>query len=83
MTGTVTERLNTMMTPTTKAQADQMRLTVRQRSDSYIEFALAVARITNDLLAVELYEAESTRRYAADILAIVAPLDAIPEWKDK
>ena len=71
-----------MMTPTTKAQADQMRLTVRQRSDSYIEFALAVARITNDLLAVELYEAESTRRYAADILAIVAPLDAIPEWKD-
>ena len=71
-----------MMTPTTKAQADQMRLTVRQRSDSYIEFALAVARITEDAIAVELYEAEQTRRYAADILAIVAPLDAIPEWKD-
>ena len=82
MTGTVTERLNTMMTPITAAQATEMRATLRQRSDSYIEFALQVARITGDLLAVELYEAEQTRRYAADILAIVAPLDAIPEWKD-
>ena len=83
MTGAVhIRKAPTMMTPTTKAQADQMRLTVRQRSDSYIQFALQVARITNDLLAVELYEAEQTRRYAADILAIVAPLDAIPEWKD-
>ena len=71
-----------MMTPITAAQANEMRTTLRQRSDSFIEFALQVARITNDLLAVELYEAESTRRYAADILAIVAPLDAIPEWKD-
>lgn len=71
-----------MMTPITAAQANEMRTTLRQRSDSYIEFALAVARITNDLLAVELYEAEQTRRYAAEILAIVAPLDAIPEWKD-
>ena len=71
-----------MMTPITAAQATEMRATLRQRSDSYIEFALQVARITGDLLAVELYEAEQTRRYAADILAIVAPLDAIPEWKD-
>jgi len=68
------------MTPTTKAQADQMRKTVHLRSDSYVEFALQVGRITKDYIAVELYEAEMTRRYAADILAIVAPLDAIPTW---
>jgi len=68
------------MTPTTKAQADQMRKTVHLRSDSYVDFALQVARITEDTIAVELYESEMTRRYAADILAIVAPLDAIPTW---
>ena len=68
------------MTPTTKAQADQMRMTVHLRSDSYVDFALQVARITEDTIAVELYESEMTRRYAADILAIVAPLDAIPTW---
>ena len=72
-----------MMTPMTKAQADQMRFTVRQRSDSFIEFALQVARITEDAIAVELYEAEQTRRISAEILAIVAPLDAIPTWNDK
>jgi len=68
------------MTPMTKAQADQMRKTVHLRSDSYVDFALQVARITEDTIAVELYESEMTRRYAADILAIVAPLDAIPTW---
>ena len=72
-----------MMTPITAAQATEMRATLRERSDSFVEFALQIARITNDLLAVELYEAEQTRRYAAEILAIVAPLDAIPEWNDK
>ena len=70
------------MTPMTKAQADQMRFTVRERSDSFIEFALQVGRITEDTIAIELYEAEMTRRYAADILAIVSPLDAIPTWDE-
>ena len=71
-----------MMTPITAAQAAEMRRTLRQRSDSYIEFALQVARITEDAIAVELYEAEQTRRLTVDILALVAPLDAIPTWKD-
>ena len=66
----------------TAAQAAEMRRTLRQRSDSFIEFALQVARITEDAIAVELYEAEQTRRLTVDILALVAPLDAIPEWKD-
>jgi len=69
------------MTPMTKAQADQMRKTVHLRSDSFIEFAVQIARITEDTIAVELYQSEQTRRYAADILAIVAPLDAIPTWE--
>ena len=68
------------MTPMTKAQADQMRFTVRELSDSFIEFAVQIARITKDAIAVEFYQAEQTRRYAADILAIVSPLDAIPTW---
>ena len=71
-----------MMTPMTKAQADQMRFTVRQRSDSFVEFALQVARKTGDTLAVQLFEAEQSRRITADILALVAPLDAIPTMKD-
>ena len=66
----------------TAAQAIEMRRTLRQRSDSYIEFALQVARITNDTIAIDLYEAEQTRRITADILALVAPLDAIPTMKD-
>jgi len=71
-----------MMTPITQAQANEMRATLRQRSDSYIEFALQVARITADPIAVELYTAEQTRRISAEILALVTPLDAIPTWKD-
>jgi len=66
----------------TPEQATEMRKTVHLRSDSYIEFALQIARITEDTIAVELYESEMTRRYAADILAIVAPLDAIPTWDE-
>ena len=71
-----------MMTPMTKAQADQMRFTVRQRSDSFIEFALQVARKTGDTLAVELFEAEQSRRITLQILGMIAPLDAIPTMKD-
>ena len=69
-----------MLKHITTEQATEMRKTVHLRSDSYIEFALQVARITEDTIAVELYQAEQTRRYAADILAIVKPLDAIPTW---
>ena len=72
-----------MMTPMTKAQADQMRFTVRQRSDSFVEFALQVARKTGDTLAVQLFEAEQTRRITLQILGMIAPLDAIPAWNDK
>ena len=68
------------MTPMTKAQADQMRFTVRERSDSFIEFAVQIARITEDAIAVELYEAEYTRRISVDILGLVSPLGSIPTW---
>jgi len=71
-----------MLKHITPEQATEMRKTVHLRSDSYVEFALQIARITNDTIAVELYQAEQTRRYAADILAIVAPLDAIPTWDE-
>jgi len=71
-----------MLKHITPEQATEMRKTVHLRSDSYVEFALQIARITNDTIAVELYQAEQTRRYAADILAIVQPLDAIPTWDE-
>lgn len=77
-----TERPHVMIKHITAAQAAEMRRTLRQRSDSFVEFAVQVARITNDTIAIELYEAEQTRRLTVDILALVAPLDAIPEWKD-
>ena len=66
----------------THAEATEMRTTIRQRSDSFVEFALQVARKTGDTLAVQICEAEQTRRITAAILATVAPLDAIPEWKE-
>lgn len=66
----------------TQAEATEFRTTIRQRSDSFVEFALQIARKTGDTLAVQICEAEQTRRISANILALVAPLDAIPEWKD-
>ena len=71
-----------MMKHMTPAEATEMRTTIRQRSDSFVEFALQVARKTGDVLAVEIFEAEQSRRITAAILATVAPMDAIPTWKD-
>ena len=71
-----------MMKPMTPAEATEMRITICQRSDSFVEFALQVARKTGDTLAVQLFEAEQSRRITADILALVHPLGAIPEWKE-
>jgi hypothetical protein len=71
-----------MMKHMTPAEATEMRTTIRQRSDSFVEFALQVARKTGDVLAVEIFEAEQTRRISAAILATVAPLGAIPTLKD-
>ena len=71
-----------MMKHMTVTEATEMRTTIVKRSDSFIEFALQVARKTGDTLAVELFEAEQSRRITLQILAIVAPLDAIPTMKD-
>jgi hypothetical protein len=59
-----------------------MRTTICQRSDSFVKFALQVARKTGDVLAVELFEAEQSRRITLQILAMVQPLGAIPTMKD-
>jgi hypothetical protein len=82
MTDAVTRKAPTMMKHMTPAEATEMRTTIRQRSDSFVEFALQVARKTGDTLAVQIFEAEQTRRITADILATVAPLGAIPTMKD-
>ena len=71
-----------MMKHMTPAEATEMRTTICQRSDSFVEFALQVARKTGDVLAVELFEAEQSRRITLQILAIVQPLGAIPTMKD-
>ena len=71
-----------MMKHMTPAEATEMRATIRQRSDSFVEFALQVARKTGDTLAVHIFEAEQTRRITAEILAMVHPLGAIPTMKD-
>jgi hypothetical protein len=71
-----------MMKHMTPAEATEMRTTIRQRSDSFVEFALQVARKTGDVLAVELFEAEQSRRITLQILAMVQPLGAIPTMKD-
>ena len=71
-----------MMKHMTPAEANEMRITIRQRSDSFVEFALQVARKTGDTLAVQIFEAEQTRRITVDILAMVHPLGAIPTMKD-
>jgi len=71
-----------MMKHMTPAEATEMRTTIRQRSDSFVEFALQVARKTGDVLAVEIFEAEQSRRITLQILAMVQPLDAIPTMKD-
>ena len=72
-----------MMKHMTPAEATEMRTTIVQRSDSFVEFALQVARKTGDTLAVELFEAEQSRRITLQILGMIAPLDAIPTWNDK
>ena len=72
----------TMMKHMTPAEATEMRTTIVQRSDSFVEFALQVARKTGDTLAVELFEAEQSRRITLQILSMIAPLDAIPTMKD-
>jgi len=71
-----------MMKHMTPAEATEMRTTIVQRSDSFVEFALQVARKTGDVLAVEIFEAEQSRRITLQILAMVQPLDAIPTMKD-
>ncbi len=71
-----------MMKHMTPAEATEMRTTIVQRSDSFVEFALQVARKTGDVLAVELFEAEQSRRITLQILAMVQPLGAIPTMKD-
>jgi len=71
-----------MMKHMTPAEATEMRTTICQRSDSFVEFALQIARKTGDVLAVELFEAEQSRRITLQILAMVQPLDAIPTMKD-
>jgi hypothetical protein len=71
-----------MMKHMTPAEATEMRTTICQRSDSFVEFALQVARKTGDTLAVELFEAEQSRRITLQILAMVQPLGAIPTMKD-
>jgi hypothetical protein len=71
-----------MMKHLTQAQATEMRTTICQRSDSFVEFALQIARKTGDVLAVELFEAEQSRRITLQILAMVQPLGAIPAMKD-
>ena len=72
-----------MMKHMTVTEANEMRATIVQRSDSFIEFALQVARKTGDTLAVQLFEAEQSRRITLQILGMIAPLDAIPAWNDK
>lgn len=72
----------TMMKHMTPAEATEMRTTIVQRSDSFVEFALQVARKTGDTIAVELFEAEQSRRITLQILGMIAPLDAIPTMKD-
>jgi hypothetical protein len=71
-----------MMKHMTPAEATEMRTTICQRSDSFVEFALQVARKTGDVLAVEIFEAEQSRRITLQILAMVQPLGAIPTMKD-
>ena len=71
-----------MMKHMTPAEATEMRTTICQRSNSFVEFALQVARKTGDVLAVEIFEAEQSRRITLQILAMVAPLDVIPTMKD-
>ena len=71
-----------MMKHMTPAEATEMRTTIVQRSDSFVEFALQVARKTGDTIAVELFEAEQSRRITLQILGMIAPLDAIPTMKD-
>ena len=83
MTDAVTRKAPTMMKHMTPDEATEMRATIVQRSDSFVEFALQVARKTGDTLAVELFEAEQSRRITLQILGMIAPLDAIPAWNDK
>jgi hypothetical protein len=71
-----------MMKHMTPAEATEMRTTIVQRSDSFVEFALQVARKTGDTLAVEIFEAEMDRRLSAEILAMVPVLGPIPTWTD-
>jgi hypothetical protein len=71
-----------MMKHMTPAEATEMRTTICQRSDSFVEFALQVARKTGDVLAVEICKAEQSRRITLQILAMVQPLGAIPTMKD-
>jgi hypothetical protein len=71
-----------MMKHLTQAQAEEMRATLSQRSDSYIDFAMKVAERIGDTIATELYTAEMDRRLSAEILAMVPVLGPIPTWKD-
>jgi len=65
------------------AEATEMRTTIVQRSDSFVELALQVARKTGDTLAVELFEAEQSRRITLQILGMIAPLADTPTMTDQ
>ena len=67
-----------MMKAITPEQATEMRKTVHLRSDSYIDFALAVAMTIGDTLAQDIYCAEIGRRASAELHTLA--LDAIPTW---
>ena len=58
-----------------------MRATIRQRSDSYLDFALQVAVKVGDAMAIEIYDAEMERREVETILAMTPALDPIPTWE--
>jgi hypothetical protein len=64
----------------TRQQAHEMRKTLHQRSNSFVEFALQIARVTGDEIAVEMYEAEQSRRHIADIMTIVK--DSKTTWRN-
>jgi len=72
-----------MMRHITQEQAEEMRKTVSDRSNSFVEFASQVAFVIGDVIAYDIYSEELLRRamkqfgtYAID------PLGAIPTWEE-
>ena len=67
-----------MMKAITPEQATEMRKTVHTLSNSYLDFAVAVAMTIGDMVAMELYLSEIGRRASAELHTLA--LDAIPTW---